>query len=313
MQLGFKVDGMLRRRGWKPGALSEWDIAGTVRELRYWRDQGFEVVEHTADLNSATGDYFRFTPDEWRKTREVVEEAGLRMHSVLGWRRMICREPWAPEKLADLQRIAEVSEILGLRIVDVMVAYVYPQGPIVGGAPRPPFRSLWDATLQDFEVSAARLKAYARQIAGFGASLSLEIHEDTLHDTAVSALRLLTLIDEPNVGVNPDTLDNAYYFPGEAVPDAATQAKMVAPYVNHWHVKQFTRALGPDGQWQVSAAYADEGSQPIQTIVQHLLRAGYRGAAILECGRGADEAYNMKRFRDYLHWLIDDYGSSVLL
>jgi sugar phosphate isomerase/epimerase len=311
MQLGFKADGFLRKRGWKPGAGSDWDTVATVKELQYWRDQGFELVEFTADQRSATGEFFKFTSEEWKRTRAVIEEAGLKPHSILGWRRMISREPWVPEKLEDLERIARASDILGLRVIDVFVAYSQPLQPIIGGESRPQFRSLWDAAPQDFEISAARLKEYARRVAGFGASISIEMHPDSLSDTAVSALRLREMIDEPNVGINPDTVDNGWYYPGEPLPDAATQIKMVAPYVNHWHVKQFNRTIGADGKWVMTGARADEGSQPIDVMVRTLVQAGYKGAAIQECGRGADHAYNLKCFRDYLRWLLDEYVPNV--
>ncbi|MBI4552687.1 MAG: TIM barrel protein [Candidatus Latescibacteria bacterium] len=311
MQLGFKVEGILKKYGWGPGAGTGWNTQKTVRELRFWHDQGFQVVEISTDLLSQTGPFFRVSDEEWRTTRAVVEESGVRFHSTLAWRRMICRQPWAEEKSADLLHIARVAEILGLRIIDIMVAPPLAVAPVEGKPRRPMIRSLWDATDRDFEVSATRLKDYARRIAGFGAAISLEIHEDSIHDCTPSALRLLKMIDEANVGVNPDTLDNGWVFPGEVVPDAVTQAKMVAPYVNHWHVKQYTRTLGPDGEWQRTGAHADEGTQPIYAYAQAFIAAGYDGAAIHECGRGADYAYNMRRFLDYMRWLLDEYVPNV--
>jgi sugar phosphate isomerase/epimerase len=305
VELGFKVDGLLAKYGRRPGAGENWSTAAAAKELQFWRDQGFRVVELTADIYSETGAFFQYSDDEWRIARRVVEDGGLRFHSVLGWRRMICREPWVAEKLRDLDRIAAVSEILGLKVIDIMVAYPM-RGSAQGVAGRSRFRSLWDATEADFTISAERLKPYARQIASFGASLSLEIHEDTLHDTARSALRLVELIDEPNVGINPDTMDNWWLFPGEAVPDAITQMKQVAPRVNHWHVKQYQREV-LDGAFQMLPSYADEGSQPLDAYAQILVNAGYQGAAILECGRGANGAYTMKRFVDYFRWLLDVY------
>src|SRR5689334_8819767 len=148
MELGFKIDAFFSRYGRQPGVTS-WDRAGFSRELRFWAKKGLTVVELTADLHSATGPFFRYTPAEWREARAVVEDCGLRCHSILAWRRMICREPWVEEKWQDLLRIAEVSEILGLKIVDVMVAYP-PSGRSGGAASRPRFRSLWDATEGDF-------------------------------------------------------------------------------------------------------------------------------------------------------------------
>ena len=41
------------------------------------------------------------------------------------------------------------------------------------------------------------------------------------------------------------------------------------------------------------------------------MNAGFDGAAIPECGRGADGAYNMRRFRDYMVWLRDEYIPNV--
>ena len=248
MVLGFKVNPMLEKHGWRPGALGDWDTAKNVKELRFYRDMGFEALEIVAERISRTGAFFKFTPEEWRQTRAVIEDAGMRFHSVLAWRRMICRQPWAEQAWQELLDIADVSEVLGLKIIDIMVAP--PQWPAgrVGGGPggsRPMLRSLWDATDRDFEVSAEKLKIYAKQIAGFGAAISLEMHEDSIHECAPTALRLMRMIDEPNVGLNPDAPDNAWLYPGEEVPDAVEQAKMVAPYVNHWHVKQYLRTRDP--------------------------------------------------------------------
>ncbi|MEM2905167.1 MAG: TIM barrel protein, partial [Candidatus Bathyarchaeia archaeon] len=296
-----KVDPVLKKYGWGPGAGSNWDVARTEEELRYWREQGFEVVELTADMFSQTGPFFKMSAEEWVKTRAVVERAGLRFHSILAWRRMICRQPWAEEKWRDLLHIAKVSEILSLKVVDVMVA---PPGPPWPGPERPMLRGLWDTTPSDFEISAARLKEYARLLARFGASISLEIHEDTIHDTPHTALRLLHMIDEPNVGVNPDTVDNGWIYPGEPLPSPVEQAFMVAPYVNHWHVKQWIRTLGPDRQWQRRPSHADEGTQPIAEMARILYNAGFRGAMIQECGRG-DGDESMRRFAEYMHRLIE--------
>src|SRR5262249_25389924 len=134
--------------------------------------------------------------------------------------------------------------------------------------------------------------------------------EDTLHDCAPSALRLLKLIAEPNVGLNPDTMDNAWLHPGENLPDALTQIEQVLPHVNHWHVKQFERSL-VDGVWRTFPAHADEGTQPVGAIARRLAERGYAGAAIHECGRGTDAAYRLKRFLDYFHWLLEEYVPGV--
>jgi sugar phosphate isomerase/epimerase len=318
MILGFKIEGggsealgILSKYGRRPGALSDWDKRKTVKELRFWRDQGLEVVEIDADINSKTGPFFRYTLDEWRETRKVVEDGGVRFEGCLAWRRMISRQPWKEEKWEDMLHIADVSEALGVKIVTVFVSPPYTWGHVEGRPLRPTLKSLWDATDRDFEESAEKLKTYCKRLADFGAALTLEIHEDSINDCAPSALRLLHMIDEPNVGINPDSLDNAWLYPGEDVPDAVEQARMVAPYVNYWHVKQFTRRLGSDGEWKLGPAHADEGSQPIGTYAQIFAAAGFDGAVIHECGHGEDKPYNLIRFRNYFRWLLDEVIPNV--
>jgi len=304
IRLGFKVDGILRKYGWGASTGSSWDIAKTENELRSRREQGFQVVEITADMSSQTGAFFKVSDDVWHQTKAVIEGAGLRFHSILAWRRMICRPPWAAEKWADLLHIARVAQTLSVSVIDIMVAPPLPQGD------RPLLRSV-DATPSDYEISAAKLKAYARRLANFGAGISLEIHEDTIHDCAPAALRLLHQIDEPNVGVNPDTLDNSWILPEASLPDAVEQARLVAPYVNHWHVKQYIRTLGPNGQWQREATHADEGTQPIGEMARIFFAAGFSGAIIQECGRGGEHEA-MQRFIDYMHSLIESAGLQVM-
>jgi len=300
MLLGFKVDGILRQYGWGSGAISHWDIAQMENELRLRHEQGFQVVEITADMSSQTGAFFKVSKDDWRKTKAVIESSGLQLHSILAWRRMICRPPWAKEKWEDLLHIANVAEIASVSIIDIMVAPPLPQGA------RQMLRSV-DATQKDYEISAAKLKKYARRLADFGAEISLEIHEDTIHDCAPAALRLLEMINEPNVGVNPDTLDNGWILPEASLPGAVEQAKMVAPYVNHWHVKQYIRTLGPNGQWQRESAHADEGTQPIGEMAPIFFASGCNFAMIQECGRG-DGNEAMQRFIDYMRSLIESFG-----
>jgi sugar phosphate isomerase/epimerase len=316
-KLGFKVNPFLRRHGWRPGAGSDWDKAATVKELRFWHDQGYEALELLPDHYSGLGPIFDFSPAEWTETRKVVEDAGFKFFGVLGWRRMVFREPWIAEKADDLDKIAGIAELLGIKIVDILLAYPLPIVPAKGAPARPLFRSLWDADSSDFERAAQWIKAYARRVAGFGASIALELHPDTLTDIPLSTFRLMEMIDEPNVGVNPDTFDNEWIYPEYPeymVPTAARQCQLLAPKVVYWHCKNWRRSIGADGKWQFFRTNLDEGDQPINLMVQNLVDVGYQGAVILECGRGFEYATSpatLIRSRDYLAWLRDVYAPAV--
>ena len=87
----------------------------------------------------------------------------MHFHSVLGWRRMICRQPWAEEKWQDLLHIAHVAEILGLKVIDIFIAPPIAEVPQEGNPPRPMIRSLWNATDRDFEVASRKLKEYCKE------------------------------------------------------------------------------------------------------------------------------------------------------
>jgi sugar phosphate isomerase/epimerase len=316
-KLGFKVNPFLHRHGWKPGAGADWNTAATVKELGFWHKQGYEVVEVIPDHYAREGFIFDFSDDEWVETGKVIQDSGLRVEAVLGWRRMFFREPWVKEQAAALDKIARIGELLRVKIIDISTVYPLPLVPAPGAPARPLFRSLWDATTADFEIAAKWLKQYAQRLSGFGAAIALQLHPDGLVDIPLSAFRLMEMIDEPNVGINPDTFDNQWIYPeypASMVPSGAQQCKMVAPYVNYWHAKNWNRSLGSDGKWQFTRTHLDEGDQPTSLMVQNLVEVGFEGGVILECGRGFEYSVapaTLLRSRDYLTWLRDVYAPAV--
>lgn len=318
-RLGFKLNPILRRHGWAPSAGSDWDKQATEKELSFWRNQGFEALELLPDHYTKEGQIFDFSDDEWRETLAVVSASGMTVEGILGWRRMMFREPWVEECRAEMERIAQIGEILQVKIIDLQPVYSLPLVPAAGGPARQLFRSLWDATTSDFELAARTLKEYARRIGAFGSSVALQLHPDGLCDVPKSTFRLMEMIDEPNVGINPDTFDNEWIYPDyprSVVPGAAAQCQLLAPHVKYWHAKNWERTLGANGLWQFKMKHLDEGMQPISLMVQHLVAAHYSGAVILECGRGFEYSVapaTLLRSRDYLTWLRDVYAPAVPL
>ena len=316
-KLGLKLNPHLHRHGWAPGAGSDWDTKATVKELSFWREQGYEVAELLPDHYATEGFIFDFTDDEWAKTGAVLEEVGVKIEGILGWRRMSFREPWVNDQKEVMEKIAHIGELLKVNIIDVQPVFPLPFAPSAGGPVRQLFRSLWDATSGDFEIAAKVLKEYAKRVGGFGASLALQMHPDGLCDIPKSTIRLMEMIDEPNIGINPDTFDNTWLYPeypGSIVPSAAEQCRIIAPHVNYWHAKNWVRSLGADGLWKFQRTHLDEGDQPMSLMVQNLVDAGFSGGVILECGRGFEYSVapaTLLRSRDYLTWLRDVYAPAV--
>jgi sugar phosphate isomerase/epimerase len=318
-KLGFKLNPILRRHGWAPKAGRDWDKSATAKELSFWREQGYEALELLPDHYTKEGLVFDVSDDEWREIKAVVDDSGMRIEGILGWRRMTFREPWASDQEAELEKIAKIGEILEVNIIDVQPVFSLPMLPSPGAPTRQLFRSLWDATTADFELSARSLKRYAQRVRQFGASLALQMHPDGLCDIPKSTFRLMEMIDETNVGINPDTFDNAWIYPdypSSVVPSAAEQCRIISPHVNYWHAKNWERSLGPDGLWKFSRRHLDEGDQPIGLMSQHLVAAGFDGAVIMECGRGFEYSVapaTLIRSRDYLAWIRDVYAPEVPL
>lgn len=324
--MGFKANPFLEQYGWKPGAGSDWDKEATAKALRFWADQGYEAAEMVPDHYTGGGNFLSLTDDELTTIRKVFEDSGITIHGFLGWRRMFWREPWIDLKSGDMYEFARMAELLGCTNVDVQPAYSLPIVPAAQSQPvispgrgptRQMFRSLWDATPGDFEAAAKWLKEYAQRVADFGATLSLQMHPDCLADIPVSTIRLIDMAEEPNIGLNPDTFDCEWQYPEYQdfiVPTAAEACKIVAPYVNYWHAKNWRRVPGPDGHWKFFRTHLDEGDQPIGLMVQNLVDVGFDGAVILECGRGFEYATTpatLLRSRDYIKWMAEVYAPAV--
>ena len=291
MKLGFKSPMITSRYGWKPGAVKDFDRVGAVRELAWMREKGFDAVEFSDGSSGGSRGFYDFTLDDWPIYRATLEEAGLEIACVHALRKMLSRPLWAKEKEADLEHLIKVTEIVGAKILSVMMAPPAPARGYTGPSPR--YVSHRDFTMTDYEFCAKKLKGIARRLADIGAKLCLEVHEDGMHDTADSALLLLGAIGEPNVGVNPDTLDNERFDPSVAQPSPIAQLHMLAPHVVHWHIKTHT--------------HPDAGHLDFRQFAVILWKAGYRGVALLESGGGADAIENHLRYARYMRAVLDDY------
>ena len=211
---------------------------------------------------------------------------------------------------ARLRRCLEVCEVLGAPILDISVNVPIPHGldPMAMAA-RPTFRGA-HASHEAFVVSAARLKPIAQALARFGAELSIELHDDGLQDTADGCLKLVDLIGEPNVGVNPD-VGNWYRVPYQHPDSWREQVVKLAPKTNYWEVKNYKRILAPaDGRaysWNVDL---DDGDIDFRECTTILWRAGFRGWVCGEGGQGDYVRSNLK-YIEYMRWILDEWIPST--
>ena len=166
------------------------------------------------------------------------------------------------------------------------------------------------ASEEDYERTAGVISDVAPVAADLGVEISIEIHQNSIADNSGSALRLLDLIDHPNVGVNPD-LGNIYWtydVPEESCEDAIVA---LAPRSNYWHCKNLYRVNIPELAFSafLQAPLCD-GEIDYRFAISAMLGAGYDGYLAIEGIRLGDQFYNDGKSVAYVKSLVAELGGN---
>ena len=164
------------------------------------------------------------------------------------------------------------------------------------------------ASEEDFERAANGIADIARTAADLGIAISIEIHQNSIADNSWSALHLLELIDQPNVGLNPD-LGNiywTYHIPEESCEDAIAA---LAPHTNYWHCKDLYRVYIPDVERSIFLQVPlPDGDIDYRFAISAMLAAGYSGYLAIEGVRLGDQFYNDGKSVAYVKSLLEELG-----
>jgi sugar phosphate isomerase/epimerase len=137
--------------------------------------------------------------------------------------------------------------------------------------------------------------SYAAQV---GINISLEMNEDTYLGTADSAVALVTDIDLPNVGLNPDIANIIrLHRPIENWEDMHLNT---LAHSNYWHIKKYFRDYDPDtGAYFSAPALAKDGLISYRRALEIALDNGFSGPICVE-HYGGDGLSVAASNRDYL-------------
>lgn len=102
----------------------------------------------------------------------------------------------------------------------------------VTGHRDPDDRETWD-------LAVSRIRELGLHAKDVGILLSLELYEDTYLGTSESAVRFVTDVGMPNVGLNPDVGNLIRLH--RPVEDWREILRATLPYANYWHVKNYSR------------------------------------------------------------------------
>jgi len=150
-----------------------------------------------------------------------------------------------------------------------------------------------------YEMAAEGLCEIAKICEAEEVKITLEIHMNTIHDSALSTLKLLNMVDSPFVLANPDP-GNMYATP--QAEEATEAIKILKGKIGYFHFKN-CRKIGEiyDYSWPLANGALDN-----YKIVKVLYETGYGGDMCIEyCGLG-DPGIAAKEDIIYLRKLIAD-------
>lgn len=264
---------------------------------------GFEHVDLT-DSWLRVGD---LTPQRTNELLDVLRDLELLVPAISTARRSVIDPMYGDDNLAYCHRVIDAAPAYGASVVSVgLFRALTPEQRTalwfwtVPGATDPADPEIW-------ALSVERFRELGSHAADVGIKLSLELYEDTYLGTADSAVRLVTDIDHPAVGLNPD-LGNLVRQQRPIEPWQSILAK-VLPYANYWHVKNYFRCEDPASEIVLTTpAPLDAGFVDYRYLAKQAIVSGYSGAFCVE-HYGGDGLTVAARSRDYLGGLLSHYGT----
>ena len=252
---------------------SEW--VSTLAEVA---STGFTHVDLT-DSWLRIGD---LSPQRLGDFELATVEAGVTIPSLSITRKSIVDPESGADNLAYTHRTLEAAAALGVTVLSLGLHRA------LTAAQK---SRLWFWTAQgamdpvgdpDFwRLAVDRLRELAVHAEDYNMQVSVELYEDTLLGTADSAVRLITDIDRPNLGINPD-IGNLVRL-HRPIEDWAEMLEKTLPYANYWQVKNYFRDENPDtGSIVTLPAPLALGFIDYRRAVHRALELGFSGVLCCE-------------------------------
>jgi sugar phosphate isomerase/epimerase len=165
-----------------------------------------------------------------------------------------------------------------------------------------------DAHESDYQVTAHGFREVAHRAADLGITISIEVHQHSIVDNSWSALHLLELIDQPNVGINPDLGNILWTYD---VPEETSERAIVAlaPKAKYWHCKNMRRVHIPENNHTIFLRVPlPDGDIDYRFAISAMVDAGYTGYLALEGANQGDQLTADGRAMGYVKQILADLG-----
>ena len=301
----MKIAYAFRRSAFYPYVGDDWNLPG--REVRKaWlqkvRAMGFDGIEIA---NNAVGGP-RATPEQIRELRHELEDNGVPCVCVRGGGGMANPRTAAGSRKRIEEAIRFASQ-MGCKLVNTTVGTPtiptlpgsFVGEPVSQGSSR-------DAHESDYEVTAKEFREVARIAADHGVEISIEVHQHSIVDNSWSALHLLDLIDQPNVGVNPDLGNILWTYD---VPEETSEQAIVAlaPRAKYWHCKNLRRVYIPENKHTIFLRVPlPDGEIDYRFAISAMVAAGYQGYLAIEGLQLGDQIGGDGRSIDYVKQILSE-------
>jgi sugar phosphate isomerase/epimerase len=270
------------------------------RVLRWGAAKGFDAAE----LEDSWALVEQMDDAQLGRLDEQAEAAGIGLTLKLHYRDLSTPRVAAANEAGVLRNV-EAAAKLGALMVSFSIPTAEPIRRAVAAELGRDWRpSSLDALPGAYEASAEAIRRLGRRAADLGVTLSVEMHQGSIVDTGPSLVRLLEMVDLPNVGANPD-LANLMQLDPPPEEDWRGCLARIAPWMNYWHVKNLRR-YEVGGKPFLLRRRLDEGFVDYRWCVAFLLERGWDGIAVIEGPGFGDHLTVVEGSRAYLVKLIEE-------
>ncbi len=303
----MKLAYAFRRSALYPYVGDDWNLPGRevrAQFLRTVRDLGFDGIEIA---NNAVGGP-NAPAETIRELRQELADNGVpcvcvRAGGTLATPRVAAANR---QRLDDAIRFAAQ---MGCNLVNTAIATPTVPNlpgqrvgePVSQGSSR-------DARESDFQVTAQAIREAARRAADHGIAISIEVHQNSIVDNSWSALHLLDLIDQPNVGINPDLGNILWTYD---VPEETSEHAIVAlaPRARYWHCKNLKRVHIPENRHTIFLRVPlPDGDIDYRFAISAMVAAGYAGYLAIEGAQLGDHLTADGRSIAYVKQILAELG-----
>jgi sugar phosphate isomerase/epimerase len=291
-----------------PAALARGYPAAEERQ-RVWAwlaAHGFDGI----DLGETWFNFYEAPDEEIAALGREVRDFGLEIGGLTVLRKIITPPANTHVQVENRHKLRRAVHAAGLAGAPLVNMSISPQPWEVGVREQDlrgqadPVASSRRAQDNDYTHAAEFLEALSIEAESLHVGLTLELHQNSIVDTADSMLLLLERINRPTVKANPD-LGNFYF--AYATPEGAWEdvLRKLAPHSDFWHVKNIQRVyVESESHAYLLNAPLDEGMIDYRRAVALMKEGGFDGYISIEMASAGDPFACILAGKRYLDEII---------